>query len=188
MNDLIKRAMRGDAQAFSDLIQQHTQTLYKTARSILRTDADVADAIQETILACWEGLRHLREPRYFRTWMTRILVNKCYDQIRSRSLYAELDEAQEPAQTEVSYENIEWKETLKTIDEKYRLPLMLYYIEGFKTREIAQILDMPEATVRTRLARGRSVVAEQLGYSGRKKEERRAPRVNAIQTQRGDVL
>lgn len=53
------------------------------------------------------------------------------------------------------FTNVEWKEMLNTLDERYRLVMMLYYVEGFKTSEIGQILEMPESTVRTRLARGR---------------------------------
>ena len=56
---------------------------------------------------------------------------------------------------DAGYGNVEWKEALSCLEEKYRLILILYYIEGFKTGEIGQILDIPEATVRTRLARGR---------------------------------
>lgn len=56
---------------------------------------------------------------------------------------------------ETEYENVEWKEALSNLEEKYRLILLLYYVEGFKTRDIGQILEIPEATVRTRLARGR---------------------------------
>ena len=169
LNDLIKRAAGGDAQAFTELVQRHMQTMYKTARAMLRSDADVADAIQVTILACWEKLPHLRETQYFRTWMTRILINKCYDQMRTDGHYTELEEGQEPAMVETSFENIEWNETLKTIDEKYRLPIMLYYIEGFRTSEIAQIMDVPEATVRTHLARGRTAIADAIGVSKRQK-------------------
>ncbi|GFI31849.1 ECF RNA polymerase sigma factor SigW [Lachnospiraceae bacterium] len=51
--------------------------------------------------------------------------------------------------------NLEWNETLSHLDKKYRLVLMLYYVEGFKTSEISKILEIPESTVRTRLARGR---------------------------------
>ena len=56
---------------------------------------------------------------------------------------------------DAGYGNVEWKEALSGLEEKYRLILILYYIEGFKTGEIGQILEIPEATVRTRLSRGR---------------------------------
>lgn len=65
----------------------------------------------------------------------------------------------EPAAFDRHFENVEWNEALKTLDEKYRLVIMLYYVEGFKTSEISQLLDMPESTVRTRLSRGREKIA-----------------------------
>ena len=66
-------------------MQLHMKDMYRTAVSILMNDEDAADAIQDAILACWEKIDGLKEPRYFRTWMTRILINKCYD-ITSRNL------------------------------------------------------------------------------------------------------
>ena len=70
---------------------------------------------------------------------------------------SEVPELADPSQ---EFENVEWKEALKTLDEKYRLVIMLYYVEGFKTREISQILNLPEATIRTRLSRARKKVAD----------------------------
>lgn len=60
-------------------MQLYMKDMYRTAIAILMNDADAADAIQDTILSCWEKLDTLREPRYFKTWLTRILIHKCYD-------------------------------------------------------------------------------------------------------------
>ena len=60
-------------------MQSQMQNMYKAARSLLSNQEDAADAISETILTCWEKIDQLREERYFRTWMTRILINKCND-------------------------------------------------------------------------------------------------------------
>ncbi|MDO4306712.1 MAG: sigma-70 family RNA polymerase sigma factor [Eubacteriales bacterium] len=155
MEYLIQRAKNGDPDAFTELMQSHMQTMYKTARSILRSDEDAADAIQDTILCCWEKIVQLRENKYFKTWMTRILINKCKDLLKSKNEYLLDDRFYEVAVSSREFDNIEWKETLNTLDEKYRLVIILYYVEGFKTGEISQILDIPESTVRTRLARGR---------------------------------
>ena len=87
--------------------------------------------------------------------MIRILINKCKDYIRKSQPVFGDEELFGLSSNDAGIENAEWKETLRQLDEKYRLVLMLYYIEGFKTREISQMLDVPEATVRTRLARGR---------------------------------
>lgn len=155
MEHFIQRARTGDPDAFTELMKSQMQTMYKVARSILQSDEDVADAIQETILTCWEKLDQLRENRYFKTWMMRILINKCNDLLKNKSEYLLDDRFYEIASPARDFDNIEWKETLKSLDEKYRLVIILYYIEGFKTSEISQILELPESTVRTRLARGR---------------------------------
>lgn len=66
---LIQRAKLRDPDAFAKLMDQHMQGMYKTARAILQNDEDAADAIQDTILTCWEKLAGLKEERYFKTWM-----------------------------------------------------------------------------------------------------------------------
>ena len=63
-------------------MQLHEQDMYRTASAILSQDADIADAIQETILTCWEKIDTLQKNRYFKTWMIRILINKCKDILR----------------------------------------------------------------------------------------------------------
>lgn len=160
MEKLVNMAKRGDTEAFTQLMQSQMQNMYKTARSILSQDEDVADAISDTILACWEQLGSLKYDGYFRTWMTRILVNKCYDLIRSNKTVAWEDYIPDPAYREQEYENIEWKQTLDSLSEKYRLIMMLYYVEGFKVSEISQILDLSEGTVKSRLSRGRDRLTE----------------------------
>mgnify|MGYP002264503347 FL=1 len=101
----------------------------------------------------------MKEARYFRTWMTRILLNKCNDILRKRKQMVWMDEIPETPDVDDGFENSEWKEALNSLAENFRLVVMLYYIEGFKTSEISQILDIPEGTVRSRLARGREQLA-----------------------------
>ncbi len=159
MDDLIRRARSKDPEAFTELMRLQMQSMYKAAKAILRYDEDVADAIQDTILCCWEKLGQLREDRYFKTWMTRILINKCKELLRKKQEFLPGEKLQEPAGPDWEFENVEWRATLDGIDEKYRLILLLYYVEGFTTVDISRILEMPESTVRTRLARGRRMLA-----------------------------
>ena len=76
---LIQKAKRRDPEAFTELMNLYMKDMYRTAVAILMNDADAADAIQETILTCWERLSSLRDNKLFKTWMTRILINKCHD-------------------------------------------------------------------------------------------------------------
>ena len=161
MNSLVRKAKQGNPEAFTELMQSQMQNMYKAARSVLYNDEDVADAISETILACWEKLWQLKEEAYFMTWMTRILINKCNDILRKQRNIMLVEEIPEQLSYDRKYENVEWEEALESLDEKYRLIMMLYYVEGFKTGEIGDILSMPESTVRTRLARGRQQLAKE---------------------------
>jgi RNA polymerase sigma-70 factor (ECF subfamily) len=72
----VKAAQHGDEAAFTALITDYQPILYNTAWRLLRQEADVADVLQETILKAWQKLPQLREPRYFNTWLYRILINE----------------------------------------------------------------------------------------------------------------
>ena len=84
MELLVKKAKRGDAEAFIELIEQNKQSMYKVARGFLRDEEDVADAMAETVLICYEKIGTLRQSAYFKTWMIRILINQCKDMIRKQ--------------------------------------------------------------------------------------------------------
>ncbi|MDE7205697.1 MAG: RNA polymerase sigma factor [Lachnospiraceae bacterium] len=160
MENLIVEAKRGDSDAFIRLMQSQLQNMYKAASAILNNDEDVADAISDTILTCWEKLWQLKNPSYFRTWMTRILINKCKDMIRRQRGFSLVEELPEQPVYDTKYENVEWKDALNSLDEKHRLVMVLYYVEGFNTVEISEMLDMTESTVRSRLSRGREKLAK----------------------------
>ncbi len=162
MDHLILEAKRGDPEAFSALMQSQMQNMYKAARAILNSDEDAADAIADTILICWEKLDQLKKPEFFRTWMTRILINKCKDIIRKRKKYSFMEEVPDVSVQEEGFENVEWKDALNCLEEKYRLVTVLYYVEGFSTVEIGEMLGMPDSTVRSRLSRARRKLAQEV--------------------------
>ena len=155
---LIRKAQNKEPEAFTELIQMYMQDMYRTAVAILMNDEDAADAIQETILACWEKMDTLQYTKYFKTWMTKILIHKCLDIRKKQEKIIPMEDYEEPA-VEDAY-NIEIKEALETLGEKYRLIMMLYYGEGYRVQEIADFLGMPISTVQTRLDRGRKKLRE----------------------------
>lgn len=153
----IQRAKEHDPDAFTDLMQFYMKDMYRTAIAILMNDADSADAIQDTLLACWEKMDTIREPRYFKTWLTKILIRKCYDIRKQQANRVSFEDWQEESACD-SY-NVELKEALAALEDKYRLPMILFYGQGYRIREIAGILHIPVSTVQTRLARGRKKLA-----------------------------
>ena len=165
---LIKLAQQRNEDAFTELMQSQLQAMYKTARAILKNDEDVADAISETILICWEKMKQLKKPEFFKTWLTRILINECNNILRQRKRVHPVEEVEETARSVYEYENIEWMEMMNGLDEKYRLVMILYYVNGLNTTEIASALHIPVSTVRTRLSRGRKQMALLYGAEKRK--------------------
>lgn len=155
---LILKAKEYDPDAFVTLMQYFSKDMYRTAMAILGNTEDAADVIQDTILTCWQKLETLREERYFKTWMTKILMNKCYDLKKQQISQIPLEECENFSSSSCD-KSEDFNELLAQLDEKYRLPLVLFYGEGYKTAEIARILDIPKSTVQTRLARGREKLA-----------------------------
>lgn len=155
MSILVKKAQQGDADAFIELIERNKMTLQRVAYGYFRSEEDVADVIQETILHAFEHIRELKKPEYFRTWLVRILMNNCnrvYNQNKKR---CSLEEYTETVQSTSSPGDVEFHEMLRSLPKDSRLIFQLYYGEQFTTKEISEMLHMREATVKSRLHRGK---------------------------------
>ena len=140
------------------LILSSERQLYATAKTILADDQDCADAIQESIVKAFSKIHTLREDRYAKTWLMRILINECYNIARLGGIYDHLDEcyAENIAEHEEHRDFSELYRAVNTLKEDLRVPIILYYMEEFSVREIAQILEISEGAVQKRLARARA--------------------------------
>ena len=136
MENLVKKAKSGDSGAFAQLIRMNTQSMYKVAWAYLKNDEDVADAIQETILKCYEKLSTLKKDSYFKTWMIRILINNCNEMLRHKGRVFPTME-------------------MASLEEKYQVVMLLYYSKSLSVKEIAALLEISQNTVLTRLSRAR---------------------------------
>lgn len=148
-----------DKDFFVREIEAHSGMLYRVAYTILRNDDACKDALQDTALKAWEKRHSLREPRFFRTWITRICINTCYDTQRKRRRFLSIEEIQEP---QVSAPDISLALALQSLPEKLRLPLVLYYSEGLSYAEIAETLRLPITTVRGRIHRAKGELRKEL--------------------------
>ncbi len=166
MNLLIKKARGHDKAAFQQLMEEQMQSLYKVAKAILKNEEDVADAMQDTVLTCWEKIDTLKKDKYFKTWLIRILINHCNAIYRQRTRIVSEESVSEPWIQENGYTDVEWENFLNCLEEKYRVVIMLYYVQGFKTREIAKILEVNENTIRGRLAAARKKLESQYKAEG----------------------
>ena len=131
--------------------------LYHVAMSILWNEQDAADAMQEAMLKGWKRRATLRDEALFEAWFTRILVNQCRDLqrrlIRRRRLNDQLRaEAPPPGPPEGGMALLE---AVHRLPDKLRLPVLLYYFEGYSQREIAGIVGATAEQVKTRVRQGR---------------------------------
>ena len=145
---------------FMQRVRAMERRLYRVSRTMLSCSADCEDAVQETLLKAWARLGTLREAKYFETWLVRILINECRTIWRRRpKLETELADKPDAA----SNDEHRIFEMLISLPEKHRITMELHYIEGYRTREIAGLLGIPESTVKWRLAQGRKILKRELG-------------------------
>ena len=138
--------------------------MYATAKSILKDDHDCADAIQETIVKAFAKLDTLRKDQFVKTWLMRILMNECYNICRKSEKILPIDQYMEQieAPQKESWNYGELYEAVQELQEELRIPVVLYYVEDFSCREIAEILGISEGAVQKRLARAREKLKNRL--------------------------
>ncbi len=137
------------------------RTLYAVAKTMLINESDCEDAVADALLAAWQRLGSLREEKYFKTWLVRILINECKKRLRRRGAEVGLDNAEGlPAPEREDYSDL--YRAVAALPPKIRAAVLLFYIEGFSEAETAAILKIPRGTVKSRLAAGRKFLKERL--------------------------
>ena len=179
--DLIARAAQGEAAAFEVLMRRHNQLLFRTARAILQSDAEAEDAVQEGWIRAWRALPGFRADSRLSTWLVRIIRNETLGRLRRSSaqvipLEAAMlspDPKTQAALTEESARGPEqelmrsqtrrlMEARIDLLPEAYRSVFMLRAVEEMSVEDVAAVLDIPEATVRSRFFRARSLLREGL--------------------------
>lgn len=167
MEQLARQARAGDKEAFTSLVLQNEAVLSRVAMSLLGNPEDAADAVQEAIFEAWRNLAKLRKPQYFRTWLTRILIRKCYGQLeqRDKHLHSDLEEELDGTGELDLTEALDVHAALDRMGREDKLILGLYYHDGFSLAEIAKLLHMSRAAAKQKLYRSRrkfqAIYAEQ---------------------------
>jgi len=155
---------------YQAMVAEHAPALYRVARSILRNEQDCADAVQEAVFQGWCKRGQLRDPGRFKPWITRITINECRNLQRrsARQLNAMNAAVQEKRfetdERQAQRQKIELEAALSEMPEKYRLPLVLHYVEDHPTREIADMLEIPEGRLRERMRTARKMLGRMLGH------------------------
>lgn len=163
--ELVKKAQRGDDEAFYKLIYSSREKLYGIAYCYLKSEGDALEAIQEVTCRAYVRLNKLREPKYFYTWLVKILMNYCIDEQKKRKKIIELKEAEE-SHEDRSIDAIVLQEALEKLQPKYKDVIILKYFQDMTSSDIARILECPEGTVKTWCARALKQLKTILGKEG----------------------
>ncbi len=159
---LVRRAQRGDAHAFSRLYETVYQDLYRFAVYTLRHPQDAEDAVSETVTDAFAQISTLKEAAAFRSWIFRILSNKCKRRIRQYvNPPSELDEGI-PAGGADLHEMLDVRRAFSLLPDEDRLILSMNLFAGYTSQEIGDLLGMNANTVRSRQSRALKKMQSQL--------------------------
>lgn len=177
--ELIRKCKAGDAQFYEPLVRAYEPSGLRLATAMLGNLEDARDALQDSFVKAYEALHRFDLRRPFGPWFFQILRNHCRDVLRSRQARAKLETRDErlelrPADIEKGPERLQQKaaaksllwEALERIGEEHREILVLKELQGFRYNEIAQVLDIPEGTVASRLFHARRALKDALEEMG----------------------
>lgn len=148
-----------DKDGFLKMALDSEPTLFHVSFSILHNEQDCSDAVQEAMLKAYESRHKLKEIKYFKTWIVRIVINECYSILRKKKRLQTYDDAMQKDNTYLSnYIKEEYIDLYRAIDQlgqKEKICVILYYLEDYSVAETADILKIPIGTVKSRLNHAR---------------------------------
>ena len=152
---LVKKAIKGDRNSFEELINIYFDRLYKEAYLRCKYEDDAKEIVQETIYKAYKNINTLKEPKYFKTWISKILINVANDYLRKNGMI-DLNHKEDDYICEVHNDNnvevkIDLYNAIDELEDKYKDAIILRYINDLKLEEISIILDRPVNTIKTHL-------------------------------------
>lgn len=168
MKELIIKAKRGDKEAFTQLILEIKNDLYKITKIKTTNEEDIQDIVQETMLDAYKYIKKLKDPEKFKAWIIKILINNCNKyykkKYRDSELYDNYDiefykeNIRYNDDQQLLEDTLDFYEMIKQLKYEERVIIVLYYGEKYTTREIAKILCINENTIKTRLSRAKEKI------------------------------
>lgn len=163
MEELVDKAQNGDEDAFTTIIITMEKDLYKIAKLRLSSEDDINEVVQETIIETFKNLKKLRKVEYFKTWIIKILINKCnqlYKKRKRNNFFIKYDEKnmnnlKVENNSEEVIEKLDFEILIQSLNYEERTSLTLYYLENLTTKEISKILKKPDSTIRNQISRSR---------------------------------
>ncbi|MDU4860509.1 MAG: sigma-70 family RNA polymerase sigma factor [Terrisporobacter othiniensis] len=152
---LVKKAIKGDREAFEDLINLYFDRLYKEAYLRCKYEEDAKEIVQETIYKAYKNVKSLKEPKYFKTWLSKILINVSNDYM-SKNEMIDLEHDENHYVKEIHNDNqveikIDLYNAMDELEDKYKDVIILRYVEDLKIEDISKILERPINTIKTHI-------------------------------------
>ena len=154
-----------DHETFAARVQALRGRLYRTAYLYLGSEADALEAVDEAVYQALRALKKLRQPEFFDTWITRILLNECHKELRRRKQLAPEEALPETAGSD-AYDGLPLKEAVRRLPEDLRAVIILRFFSGLSQAETAAALEVPQGTVATRQRRALQLLRLELGEEG----------------------
>ena len=146
---LIKKAIRGNDDAFIQFIHLYKVDLYKTALAYLKNENDALEAIQEVTYRAYKNIHKIKKAEYAKTWLIRIMIHYCMDQLKGKKRVILNDDIIKQIESHDNHMVLEIEQAMMKLDDRSREILTLMYFNDLKIKESAQVLDRPEGTIKT---------------------------------------
>lgn len=170
---LIKKAKSGDVEAFEELLMRNIDQLYRTAYLYAGNREDALDIVQETSYKAFVAIKTLKTNKYFSTWLTRILINTSYELLKKKKRDIPIENLEKfmPQQDEFDIEQIDLYRAINNLRGMYRDAIILFYYQDLPIKEVAEIMNISQNTVKTYLRRGKEQL--KLNLKGGSYDERK---------------
>ncbi|MDU7129133.1 MAG: sigma-70 family RNA polymerase sigma factor [Escherichia coli] len=158
----VSKAKNGNNDAFISLIEENITSIYRVAKGILNIEEDVEDAIQSAILIAYRSIKNLKNDDLFKTWIIRIVINESNKIYNLNKKCIDIEKMKEKYVND-KYTNLDLQRAIDNLPEELKIIILLFYFEDLKISQIADILKIPEGTVKSKLSRAKSKIANYIG-------------------------
>lgn len=148
-----------EREEFAARVQDIREQLYRTAYGYLGNAHDSLEAVDEAVYQGFRARKKIRQPEFFTTWMTRILIRVCYRELKRRTRQQEVPVEEQGAE---DYDGLPIREAVERLPEELRQVIVLRYFTGLTQAETAQALEIPQGTVVTRQRRALALLRVEL--------------------------
>jgi RNA polymerase sigma factor, sigma-70 family len=167
MEELVRRARDGDIKAFEGLVEAYKNKGFALSYSILGDRYSAEDVLQEAFIKAWRSLRALKDVSAFNTWFMRIIINLSYNEVKKRKREISIENFEDiPSVGDSAEDRIDIQRALSGLSVDHRVILILREIDGLSYDEIAEVLNIPIGTVKSRINAARMRMREILREEG----------------------